>query len=81
MLLAVDEQGNTKMSSFNDATKKAVEDAIERMRKKIESNLFIDLPRNYIVDMPDEKNCECGKEKHGFTSHCDWCPLYKEKEE
>ena len=22
--------------------------------------------------------CECGKDKHGFTSHCDWCPCYKE---
>ena len=22
--------------------------------------------------------CECGKEKHGFTSHTRWCPVNKE---
>jgi len=23
------------------------------------------------------KICECGKEKHGFANHSDWCPLYQ----
>lgn len=22
------------------------------------------------------KQCECGKEKHGFVYHSDWCPMY-----
>ena len=22
--------------------------------------------------------CECGKDKHGFANHCDWCPSYKQ---
>ena len=22
------------------------------------------------------KNCECGKDKHGFFSHSSWCPKY-----
>lgn len=22
------------------------------------------------------KECECGKEKHGFSTHSDWCPKY-----
>ena len=23
--------------------------------------------------------CECGKDTHNFTSHCDWCPCYKKE--
>lgn len=25
---------------------------------------------------PTEEVCQCGKEKHGFTRHSDWCPKY-----
>lgn len=24
-----------------------------------------------------EKVCECGKDKHGFANHSDWCPKYE----
>jgi len=27
-----------------------------------------------------KSECECGKEKHGFASHSDWCKLYKPKD-
>lgn len=48
-------------------------------------------PRYYISEdeyykqlNPSEsfrKDCECGKEKHGFHSHLDYCPCYdKEKD-
>jgi len=26
-----------------------------------------------------EKECECGADNHGFTSHTTWCPKYKEE--
>ena len=25
-----------------------------------------------------EKKCECGKDRHGFASHAEWCAKYKE---
>jgi hypothetical protein len=29
------------------------------------------------LDETKVKTCECGKDKHGFGSHSNWCDLYK----
>lgn len=31
----------------------------------------------YLLDKVYGPNCECGKDKHNFTSHSDWCPKGK----
>ena len=31
-----------------------------------------------IVKKLSGTECECGKDKHGFASHCNWCPKAKE---
>ncbi len=33
---------------------------------------FRKLAQNLWLDIMEQ--CECGKEKHGFTSHTNWCP-------
>ncbi len=30
---------------------------------------------NYTVLEPKPKECECGKVKHNFASHAQWCPV------
>ena len=27
-----------------------------------------------VSDNENEKECECGKDKHGFETHSKWCP-------
>jgi hypothetical protein len=32
-----------------------------------------------IVKKLSGTECECGKDKHGFASHCTWCPKYEDR--
>ncbi len=47
----------------------------------LEFNLTIKtFPESYtdntrIIDTTVLKQCECGKEKHGFANHTNWCPI------
>ena len=38
----------------------------------------VHLPPGMVISVhtPKKKSCECGKEKHGFASHSDWCDLW-----
>lgn len=38
----------------------------------------VDLVKEFdkLIDESKEKACECGKDKHGFASHSDWCPKH-----
>lgn len=43
------------------------------------SNCIDQLLKNPTEIKSIPSKCECGKDKHGFTSHCDWCPCYKKE--
>lgn len=38
---------------------------------------YLDPKHAVSIQVSHEPKCECGKEKHKFTSHSDWCKLYK----
>ena len=40
------------------------------------SKYFIDNFEELDKQLSRQKLCECGKDKHGFACHTDWCPKY-----
>jgi len=62
-----DPDANPEYATPNEAIKDVVAYLIEIHKQHITYTDII-INDNSIIQ------CECGKEKHGFTKHSDWCP-------
>jgi len=51
----------------------------ERTVDVVEENQYIGCDYAFTPDDIPGNKCECGKDKHGFASHSDWCNKYERK--
>lgn len=69
---------------INQKVKKEPIYEIDDLLDELDENGFIDFNK-FKLPTRDEfeprKECTCGKEKHGFTSHARWCDLYDPKKD